>query len=390
MKGLYRIFKDGKEIAKSDNIVTEFGKDAMLKYLCGATNAWSDAVAIGISNTAATNLDTSMDLEISRAETSIQSPSIYQEVATGVNGTSAAYTITVPKANISGATNDIAVGMAVSGTNIGSGAIITAISGTSTYTVTLSKANSGTISSGTITFTARKAIIRASLPEDVAAYIYELGVFTSIQSLNSGGYDSNIITAFDEDIISGDTTTWLAGTGVSSVTGVPSSTNRAGLKNIRVTTGNATIIGSSSLTPTVPGNLNIDLTGYGINDTVKIMVHNASSTAGSFTITLYDNQDTPQSISWTESITNTIGSYIKKKKLADWTGIGGTFNFNVSAIKISSASAGTTLIFDALTIDNTDPTETTYGLVSRTVLSSPISKQAGESLDVQYELMLGI
>lgn len=390
MKGVYKLFKDGVEVAKSDNIITEFGKDAIIKYLCGAIPSWGDALSIGINDTATTSSDTSLSLEVSREKVFLQSPSIHQEIATSVSGSSGAYTISVTKSSISGFTNDISIGMAVSGTGIASGAIVTGISGTSTYTVTLSKANTGSVS-GNATFTSRKIILRASVPSDVSAYIYETGLYTSVSSLIAGGYDSNIITAFDEGIISGDTSTWLTGTGVTSTVSSPASTSRIGTGNIEVTAGNSTILGSDTTSPTTPGNIFVDLSGYSLNDTAKILVHakSGSSTSGSFTITMYDDQSTPASISWTESGNWTSGtSYFKSKKFSAWTAVSGTFNYNVSAIKI--ATTGVNFAFDVLSVDNTDPTETTYGLVSRSVLSSPISKKSGENLDIQYELMLGI
>lgn len=62
------------------------------------------------------------------------------------NGTSGQFTLT-SLANVTG----LAVGMAVSGTNVASGAVIASID--SSTQVTLSKAHTGAISGGTITFT---------------------------------------------------------------------------------------------------------------------------------------------------------------------------------------------------------------------------------------------
>ncbi|HLL28597.1 MAG TPA: hypothetical protein VKT73_13215 [Xanthobacteraceae bacterium] len=67
-------------------------------------------------------------------------------VKTGVNGTSGQFGLT-GLANVTG----LAVGMAVSGTNIAAGAVVASID--SSTTCTLSKAHTGTISSGSITFT---------------------------------------------------------------------------------------------------------------------------------------------------------------------------------------------------------------------------------------------
>jgi hypothetical protein len=108
-------------------------------------------------------------------------------------------------------------------------------------------------------------------------------------------------------------------------------------------------------------------------------------------ITLYDNQQTPVSISkeWTFGNPTSTGDYSNTATLSEFTvsPSGATFNYEVSIIKIETNA---NVSFDAIRIDDTDSTDTTYGLVSRAVLSTPITKKAGDSIDIEYKLTLGL
>ena len=80
------------------------------------------------------------------ANTARTMPTIAASVSVAATGTSGQNTISVA------ASSNIAVGQAVSGTNIGTGAYVTGISGAGPYTITLSVVNSGAVASS-ITFT---------------------------------------------------------------------------------------------------------------------------------------------------------------------------------------------------------------------------------------------
>lgn len=373
--GNYKIIKNGEEIVNSNNIITEFGKDMIIKYLSSSTSSWGDTIGVGSdSGTAATSSDYKLTFEFARGEISLKSPSI-STVSGTVSGTSGTNTIV-----FTGSATSLSIGMNVSGTGIASGSVITSISGTTNPTVYLSKNNTGSVS-GTGTFTSRKIVCRASLDPSVSGVIREVGLFAGIQNSNLYGLDSKILTAFDEGVVSGDTTTWSAGT-------VSSTDSSIGSGNINISAGSSSYLGASSA-PSSPGALNIDINGYNSTDSIQLAYKAKSSATGTVTITLYDNQSTPQTLTWSiPSQAYTSGTnYVKTSTIGSLTN-SGSFNGIISAIKIANATVD--ISYDALKIDDTDGTETLYGLVSRSVLSTEVTKTAGDSLDIQYELTLGI
>jgi hypothetical protein len=387
INGSYKIFKNGLEVCKSDNIVTTLGKDLLLKYITGTISSWGDSLAVGSGydgSTAAAVTDTSLTFEVSRNFVNLKSPNISTTTTTVNGAASAGYTFVVTSAT------GIIVGMAVSGTNISPYAVVTNVSST---TITLSHAHTGLSNGATVIFTQRKIIFKTSLNPGLVATINEVGLF-SFKDLNqSGNYDNDTLTKFDEGISTSTTNvgSWHYATGVSTST----ATSKVGTSNIVLTNsfaklGTTETLALYSTDLTYPGSLNLDFTSYNRADTIQLAVISPSGTTASGTIevTFYDNQPTPGVLKWTISADTYTATTTKIKKavLSSLTS-SGDFNYNISAIKIYTPL---TLSFDALRVERTSDLSTIAGLVSRSVLSSPITKALGDSLDIQYELNLGI
>jgi hypothetical protein len=381
INGSYVFIKNGEEVARSNNILTTLGKDLIIKYISGSISNWGDSLAVGIGydgSTAATVSDSTLAFEISRNLVALRSPSI-STVTTTITGSSAAYTITV------GSNTGLVVGMALSGTGISTNAVITNIAST---TITLSHANTGAVSGNGI-FTLRKILFKTSLSPNIVSTINEVGLVSfNSRSTSVNPYDIKILTRFDEGInVSGgtDTTIWSYSAAASS-----SSTNsKVGLNNI-IVNNSSTILGSTTTSPTTPGTLNYDISGFNRTDTIQLaLIGAAASTTGTVTITLYDSQSTPAVLTWSigsDTYTNT-STKVKTSLLSALTATSGTFNNVITAIKIATTA---NISFDAIKIEDTSAISTEYGLVSRSVLSSPITKNAGDTLDIQYELNLGL
>lgn len=469
ISGSYRIFKNGEEVCESKNLLTTFGKDAIIKYLTNSISSWGDAIAIGVGSTTATVADSRLAFEFARNNVNLKSPNILTSVSLGSSGTfspaSNTITVTLPTTNSSGtsygggtvgtvtsqtatvtgltttvgmvvggllsATNGtgsfgtgtvitsivsstsitvsatsgltagtvtaigssyIVVGMSASGTGVNTSSVITSISG---LTLTLSHNNTGTVS-GAISFTLRKLLLKASLDPSLVGTIYELGVYTSQGSTITGGFDGKILSKFDEGInVSGglDTTIWSYHSANSTSS---ASNSLVGSYNINLngSSGSVTSWLGALSAPTTPGSLQIDLTGYTRGDTIQLAFTPVANSTGTIVVTFYDDQPTPQTLVWTIPSTG----YTSPTRYIATTTFNGanvvassTFNYNVSAIGINVGTSGTANIsFDALRIDDTDTVDTTFGLVSRSVLSTPITKALGDSLDIQYELTLGL
>lgn len=277
----------------------------------------------------------------------------------------------------------IVAGMAISGTGIATNSVVTGVTSTNTTTtITLSLAY--TTVSGTLTFTQRKIIFKTSLDSNVVGTINEIGLFSDSIVNSDGAYSRDILTKFDEGT-SNNSAYWSAGTSVS--------TSSIGKYAIQVS-NTSTLLGGSIASPQRPGIFGyLDLSRYNASDYIKLAVNNntAATQNKAITITFYDTQNNASygagSMTWTIPTQDfTVGLNVVSTQLSNLSVLN-NFNYNVSAILVSTNG---NFIFNALKIDKFLGINPQQGMVSRTVLSSPVPKADGDTLDIQYELVLGL
>jgi hypothetical protein len=74
MRGVYRIYEDGKLVAEQENLITTEGKKAILRYLAGHSGAFGRSIAVGTGQTAVALTDTKLVFEVARGDVNIISP----------------------------------------------------------------------------------------------------------------------------------------------------------------------------------------------------------------------------------------------------------------------------------------------------------------------------
>jgi len=104
--GEYIFYEDGKEIARSKNILTKFGKRYITEYLAGQATTSAKDIALGVGSTTATVNDTQLNFEFYRSEVSITSVDIQTSQTTGQSTYGVVYKTTIP-VDVSGVINEI-------------------------------------------------------------------------------------------------------------------------------------------------------------------------------------------------------------------------------------------------------------------------------------------
>lgn len=280
----------------------------------------------------------------------------------------------------------IVAGMSASGTNISSSSIVTAVD-LSTRVLTLSHANTGTVSSAATTFTLRKIILKTELDTTLVTNIKEIGVASGNFSNSDGMYSKDLITRFDEGVSLTNALSWY------SATTLPTNyttLSDVGVSSLQLTTNAYAVLGSSNATPTAPGVLNDIISNYDRTDKIKLSVYNptGSTITTAISVIFYDTQNTVQTLTWSVGSQGyTAGSTTILSASLSSLVDSGSFNYTISAIKITGAA---NLVFHSLKIDQTSRVNSGDSILSRTVLTTPVSKAAGDSLEVQYELILGL
>ena len=113
MFGEYKFYEDDKEIYRSKNLLTKFGKRYLTQYLAGQSNTNLKDIALGVGSTAATVNDTQLGFEFYKSPVSMSSIDIQTSSTTGVSTYGVVYKTTVP-VDIAGIINEVGLFPAVS------------------------------------------------------------------------------------------------------------------------------------------------------------------------------------------------------------------------------------------------------------------------------------
>lgn len=314
LKGTYIFYEDGKEIYRSSNLITKFGKRFLANFIAGNASFANKNIAVGIANQseyAISDTNSRLGFEFFRTPVDFGS------------------------------------------TNIQSNA------GVYTYYV----------------------IYKATLPQNMAGIINEIGLYPQGRA-TINMYDDKFISDFENNLL------WADSNGnypdlVNETLG--GTLPRVGSYLIKVVTA-----GSSS-TKEYFANINsFDLSGYSVNDSMSIAL-NADSKLAGVKVRFYSSDVDYYEMNF--GAPSATGNIIIEKTLSDmFLNPAGTPNsaaINKISIEILSSSAGsTTAYIDGLRINDEDTFDPAYGLISRSILATPLEKKLGRQVDVEYRLEL--
>jgi hypothetical protein len=124
--GEYVFYENNKEIYRSKNLLTKFGKRYITQYLAGQSNTNLKDIALGVGSTAATVNDTQLGFEFYKSPVSMSSIDIQTNSSTGVSTYGVVYKTTVP-VDVAGIINEVGLfpTVALSSTDYASNSIST-------------------------------------------------------------------------------------------------------------------------------------------------------------------------------------------------------------------------------------------------------------------------
>ena len=310
MFGEYVFYEDNKEVYRSKNLLTKFGKRYLTQYLAGqSTNTLKD-IALGVGSTEATVNDTQLGFEFYKSAVSMNSIDIQTNSTTGI----------------------------------------------STYGV----------------------VYKTTIPVDVAGTINEVGIFPNV-ILGSTDYASNSISTFE------DNQSWTDSTGAyaSSVT----------TPFPKIGTSYLSIGATASQLKEYYYNFNLDVSGYSALDSLTLAYYQSDTNLDYVFVRMYDSNNNYYEIRYAgDALT---GYKIKSLTLNNLysSGYGSGTPDQTSIVKIScgvkaKASGATTVLFDGMRINDEDSFRTDYGMISRSVLTTPITKSLGKQMVIEYRIGL--
>jgi len=308
VKGTYIFSENGKEIYRSENIITLYGKRFLANFIAGNITDHKKDLAFGIDYTAATETDTRLGFEFYRLPVEFGSTDIYSD------------------------------------------------------------------ENGIKYFVVYKTV----LPVDVAGVIKEVGTYPSRRS-SSNSFDSKFISDFsdqfawqDSDLFNPERST----TGALVGEDVLNFISGTGIEKEY----------SCTITET-------DFSGYSVNDSIKfsyykndnnldkIKIRFYSSDTAYYEVEINDNSGTGNKIS-SDILLSVLyaGANSENPDISKINKIG--------IVVVPKSGVQATVGMDALRINDEDSFDPTYGLISRSVLSSPLTKTIGRLVDVEYRMEL--
>ena len=308
MFGEYVFYENNKEIHRSKNLLTKFGKRYITQYLAGQSTTNLKDIAVGVGSTAATVNDTQLGFEFYKSPVSMSSIDIQTSPTTGL----------------------------------------------STYGV----------------------VYKTTLPVDVAGIINEAGLFPSV-SLSSTDYASNSISTFE------DNQSWSDSTGAyaSSVT----------TPFPKIGTSYLSMSAASSQSKEYFYNFNIDVSGYSALDSLSLAYYQSDTNLDYVFVRMYDSSNRYYEIRYSGDLST--GYKIKSLTLNNLysSGYGSGTPDQTAIVKIScgvkaKSSGATSVLFDGMRINDEDSFRTDYGMISRSVLTTPIIKSLGKQMVIEYRL----
>ncbi len=228
-------------------------------------------------------------------------------------------------------------------------------------------------------------VYKTTIPQDVVGVIKEVGIYPGTRtSINN--YDSKFISDFE---IETDWYTADTSQNPTSFTSSPSPRIGASVLEFKFETGD-----TSNTTREYKSNVGLlDISGYSANDSLTLAYNRAHSNLASIKIKFYTSSGnyyygifTPTSgtgnkitsIDMSDIFTNTVGT-------PDASSIS-TIGFELTR---TSAASAATAYMEGFRINDEDTFDPNFGLISRSVLGSAITKTAGRAIDIEYKLSLG-
>lgn len=224
-----------------------------------------------------------------------------------------------------------------------------------------------------IDYSTSTIIMKAELPVQLSATISELGLFPGSAVMNA--YDSKFITFFNNDVV------WSNGSYIED--SAASKINKTSFK-ITANSG-ATVLAKSS-------NLSADMTGYSNDDSISIAFYENDTNLDYIELILYSSNN--DYYTYRIEGAGAVGHRIVQipfSSIVTQINATGSPTLSVESFGLrvkANSSTNTEVDFDGIRVNDNDTFVEENGIISRAILSTPIQKEFGSLLDIEYRLVI--
>jgi len=234
--------------------------------------------------------------------------------------------------------------------------------------------------SGNSTYT---VVYQATIPQDVSGIIKEIGLYPGVKS-SINNYDSKFIADFENNLM------WFKSDGSNPE--LVSTTTSSVKPRVGSYFSKIAVSASQSVEFTCKYS-GLDLSGYTSSDSLSIAYNQENTNLDSITFKFYSSDSSYYSATFAgaSSITETnkIGKILFSTLTANNAYVDLSSIIKIGVVVTAKSSGQAVVYLDALRIDDEDTFDANFGLISRSVLSSPLEKIAGKPVDIEYRINLG-
>jgi hypothetical protein len=393
--GKYKVYLDGQLVAEKENAITKSGRQIMLKNLMGQIDTIGGSIQMGIGSAAN---GTSVLSSASTSSGVVTYTTTYRhgysvgDIVTVTGNSISAYNVvgaTITSVPSSTTFRISSAGNASSGTG-GQVLLVTPISGlipdtrlefsTSQVPVTLSFLDNA----GDFDAIVFKGTIPASGSGSEAQKIHELGIFPPGLSSVSSFSQTSLFNGSRSD-------SWTNGgplpDSTGSLTPGTSSYITPALASFPFRVGDTALFIKSGQTVTTTAGGYSNMTTYGSEDFISVAISKASLSTPTITIRFHVSSGVYYTFTYTGTSGKTyeiLNKSISEGVVTSQSGTSPTWN----TIRYATISSDVDVVIDAVRINDNIEIDPTYGMVSRTVLDTPIVKNSSQSLEIEYYLSL--
>lgn len=227
-------------------------------------------------------------------------------------------------------------------------------------------------------------VYKAIVPMDVAGVVKEIGLYPGIKtSLNN--YDSRILTDFENNFLWSNSLDQHPASYIAVTPYVDDATTpvpRIGSNLLEIS------VDSDSTEEFICNFPPLDLSGYSSQDSLALAFNQADTNLQSIVVKLYSSDTDYYYATFNGS--SSSGNKISSLYFSSLTASSSAANLSSVTkigVEVNAKSSGATVArLDGLRINDEDTFDPTYGLISRSVLSTPLVKAAGRPADIEYRL----
>jgi hypothetical protein len=229
-------------------------------------------------------------------------------------------------------------------------------------------------------------IYKTTIPEDISGVISEIALYPgSRTSINN--FDSQFISSFTNNF------NWSDGSLNPVLQANTQDSAGAYTFLSKISDSMVRIDATTSAAKEYAADDSYDISGYSVNDTLSIAYKKADNNLSKIRIKFYSSSQSYYYIDFTPasgtgdriqslSLNNLFSNYTAAPNLPDPSSI------IKIGVEVTASGGNTTVYFDGIRLNDEDTFDPSYGMISRSVLTTPLIKKPGRPVDIEYKLLL--